>query len=597
MILRNNKIFQTLSLLNIAFGRYKWQIAAMAVLTSMSGVLEGIGINAVIPLFSLADKNQPEASDIISKTIKNIFLFFHINPTVKYLLILIAALFVVKALFLFISQFITLRISADYQKKTRSELLQLFLQTHWPYLSKQKIGHIDQVLVQNVYDSSTFLIHIGAGFLIVINLLIYSLLVINISSAVVFLALIFGFLVIICFRPLFYKTRMVSHQIVKKKKNLAHYLNENIIGAKSVKSMSIEEQVFKNCLKYFDDLKNLQIKVGWMASLNQILLQPIGIFFIIGVFVFFYKNTLLNFASFAVSIYAITKVFSNIQSVQSEIYSWNAGLPSLLSVLGFRDEVLRHQEENVGGKKFGFRNFLEFRDVAFSYDKDGSEAVLSDISFPVKKGEIVGLIGSSGAGKTTIVDLLLRLLRPVQGKIVLDELDISEISLQDWRINVGYVSQDIFLINDTILNNIKFYGDSIAFEEVVAAAKTANIYEFINSLPEKFETMVGERGIQLSVGQRQRVVLARILARKPKILILDEATSALDNESEALIQKSLEKLRGEVTIIAIAHRLSTVLDFDKLLVLEGGKIVEVGVPRELLKDPNSHFYKLYNLKR
>src|SRR3989344_299817 len=521
MILRNNKIFQTLSLLNIAFGRYKWQIAAMAVLTSMSGVLEGIGINAVIPLFSLADKNQPEASDIISKTIKNIFLFFHINPTVKYLLILIASLFVVKALFLFISQFITLRISADYQKKTRSELLQLFLQTHWPYLSKQKIGHIDQVLVQNVYDSSTFLIHIGAGFLIVINLLIYSLLVINISSAVVFLALIFGFLVIICFRPLFYKTRMVSHQIVKKKKNLAHYLNENIIGAKSVKSMSIEEQVFKNCLKYFDDLKNLQIKVGWMASLNQILLQPIGIFFIIGVFVFFYKNTLLNFASFAVSIYAITKVFSNIQSVQSEIYSWNAGLPSLLSVLGFRDEVLRHQEENVGGKKFGFRNFLAFRDVAFSYDKDGSEAVLSDISFPVKKGEIVGLIGSSGAGKTTIVDLLLRLLRPVQGKIVLDELDISEISLQDWRINVGYVSQDIFLINDTILNNIKFYGDSIAFEEVVAAAKTANIYEFINSLPEKFETMVGERGIQLSVGQRQRVVLARILARKPTILILD----------------------------------------------------------------------------
>ncbi len=151
-------------------------------------------------------------------------------------------------------------------------------------------------------------------------------------------------------------------------------------------------------------------------------------------------------------------------------------------------------------------------------------------------------------------------------------------------------------MNDTIENNIKFYYDSVSYEDVVSAAKTANIYEFIEDLPDKFSTIVGERGMRLSNGQRQRIALARVLARKPKILILDEATSALDNESEALIQKSIEDLRGQVTTFLIAHRLSTVKKADKLIVLEDGKISEEGRPEELLKDKLSYFFKANYIK-
>lgn len=584
-------------LLKSAFGDYQWQIVLMVFLTIFSGVLEGVGINAIIPLFSLIDKNQPEATDIISRTIKNFFFYFNLDLTVKYLLIFIALLFIFKAASLFINQFISLVIIADYQKRVRSELWQLFIHTCWPYLSKQKIGHLDQVLIQNVTDSSRLFNRISSGLLIAVNLIIYSLLVINVSFWIALLAFIFGILTLFFLKPIFYRARIISHQIVQEVKEVAHYLNESIIGGKSIKAMFAEEAVFKDGLKHFIELKNLQVRIGWPSSLTQVLPQLAGIFFIIAVFMFLYKGEIWNYASFVVSIYAINKIFTNAQLVQSEIYGWNTSIPSLLSVLKFREEALKNQEIDSGKKGFVFERGLGFKKIAFYYEKDGSGSVFSNINFAIKEGETVGLIGSSGAGKTTIIDLLLRLLKPTQGKIEIDGLDISEISLRDWRTNIGYVSQDIFLINDTILNNIKFYDTSIGLKEIIVAAKMANIYDFIQSLPGKFETNVGERGVKLSAGQRQRIVLARILARNPKILILDEATSALDNESEALIQKSLEGLRGKITVIAIAHRLSTILNFDKLLVLDNGKIIEEGIPKELLKDPNSHFYRLYNIKK
>ena len=217
------------------------------------------------------------------------------------------------------------------------------------------------------------------------------------------------------------------------------------------------------------------------------------------------------------------------------------------------------------------------------------------VNFNIKKGEMAGVIGPSGAGKTTIVDILLRLFAPTGGEILIDGKNIGSISIADWRRNVGYVSQDIFLKNDTIRENIIFYGDGVTDGDIDRALKLANIHDFIKSLPKGLETVVGERGVLLSAGQRQRIVLARALARKPKILILDEATSALDNESEKLIKESIDSLKGEITVIVIAHRLSTIMSADKLIALEDGHVVEEGSPQELLKDKSSYFYRVYEI--
>ncbi len=321
--------------------------------------------------------------------------------------------------------------------------------------------------------------------------------------------------------------------------------------------------------------------------------QPFSVIFVLMLFAFAYKTSTFNFPAFVAIVYLIQRIFSQIQDLQAQTQNVFGLLPYMEHVLSYQKRMRKNEEEEGGGKPFVFEKDLLFERVSFGY---GQNAILDNLSFRINRGSFTGLIGSSGSGKTTIVDLMLRLFVPQKGNILLDGLLVSEIDVHDWRKNVGYVSQDIHLINDTVENNIRFFDDSISREEILYAAKQAQIYDFIDSLPEKFSSVVGERGIQLSAGQRQRIVIARVLVRHPKLLILDEATSALDNESEKHIQAVIESLKGHITVLVIAHRLGTVMNCDTLMVLDKGKIIETGAPNDLLKDKQTYFYKAYNIR-
>ena len=314
-----------------------------------------------------------------------------------------------------------------------------------------------------------------------------------------------------------------------------------------------------------------------------------------GVFSFsYYASPNFSIASLAAVIYLIRQMFSYLEQLYTHLLGFNDKAPYVEVLLQHQKEALEQKEENNGLNKFIFEKEFSFEGVDFSYNENSR--VLDHIDFAVKKGEFAGIIGPSGVGKTTIVDLVLRLFNPLSGKISLDGKYVSTISMEEWRKNIGYVSQDIFLMNDTVFNNIKFYDKSITDEKAEEAAKMANIYDFIMELPEKFNTIVGERGLLLSGGQRQRLIIARVLAREPQLLILDEATSALDNESEIKIQKVIENLKGKITVIVVAHRLSTLMNSDVIFSLRDGKIAESGSPQELLKDKDSYFYKVYNIR-
>ncbi|MBI5045412.1 MAG: ABC transporter ATP-binding protein [Candidatus Niyogibacteria bacterium] len=557
--------------------------------------MEIVGINTVIPILSFIKGGQ--ATDKISQAIEKFFLFFHITYTVKYLLIFIILLFLVKAAFLFFTQYVIAEITADYEKTMRGALLKLTFAADWRYLSKQKIGHLDQILTTNIVNSSALLFYIGGIMIMIANIVVYGILAFNISPIIALLVFVLGGVIFIIFKPLFYRNRVAYREITQKYKHIAHYVNEHMIGMKTVKAMFVGESVLTVGLTYFERMKDLYIRVSMLKNCTNVILQPVGLIFIIGIFSFFYKTTMLNLASFAVIIYAINKVFANIQLAQSQAHAISSQIPHLMSVLNYKDETIQCAEKDGGQKTFSFQKSLKLQNVHFAYDDERKEYVLSGLSFDIKKGSIIGLVGQSGAGKTTIVDLLLRLFYPQKGVILLDGENIDNIKLSSWRANIGYVSQDIFLLNDTIENNIKFYNEALEHEDIVLAARMANIHEFIEKQPNGYKTIVGERGTMLSGGQRQRIVLARALVRRPQILILDEATSALDNESEMMIQKSIESLKGKMTVIAIAHRLSTVMISDKLIVLENGKIIEEGMPDELLKDKDSHFFKMYNVRK
>jgi len=240
-----------------------------------------------------------------------------------------------------------------------------------------------------------------------------------------------------------------------------------------------------------------------------------------------------------------------------------------------------------------FEEKISFNNVSFRYESD--DTVLQDISFEIEKGSVVALVGSSGAGKSTLADLIPRFYDVNQGSITIDEQNIQNITLNSLRSMMGIVTQETILFNDSIRANIAYGQKIINDEQVLAASKAANALEFINELPEGIDTVIGEKGVKLSGGQRQRLAIARAIMKNPPILILDEATSALDTESERLVQQALETLMADRTVLVIAHRLSTVTNADKIIVLDKGEIKEMGTHNELM-EKEEYYSNLYNIQ-
>jgi len=595
MNIKDNRFTKIIRLTNHAFGRYKREIITLTILGFFSGVIEGIGINALIPLFSFVSGETVAGTDAISKFITNIFKSFNINLNVGLLLGFIIFMFILKAIATIVIAYIKIKIAADYEKSTRSRLLSKVLRSTWPHLIKQKLGYLETVIMIDITASANLLTQISLAITIVTGLLVYLVIAFNISSIITLITLILGLIFFLIIKPLVYRTKLVSQRRVATMKESAHYVNENILGVKTVKAMMVDNLVIKKADNLFENLRKLWIKSSMLENISTSFVEPLSLIFISAIFAFTYQSPDFNIGVLAAIMYLIHRIFVYIQQLQRIWHKFNNIFPHLEKILSYEKEAVQNVESNPGKTKFDFSDKLEFKGLSFNYS-DKRVEVLSGINFSIAKGELVGLIGPSGSGKTTLVDLILRLFNPIKGEILLDGKNINEIDIESWRKNIGYVSQDIFLINDTIANNIRFYNQSLSKQDLEKFAKMANIYDFIQTLPEKFETIIGERGIMISAGQRQRIVIARILARQPKILILDEATSALDNESESQIQKVVDNLKGKITVLAIAHRLSTVKDSDKLIVLQDGKIVEQGSPDELLKNKDSYFFKAYNIR-
>ncbi len=589
----NKKFFTTVAFLRKAFPGYKWPMFGLFIFSLISSFLEGLGINAIIPLFSLLDE-QNGGTDVVSSSIKSWFLFFHVPFSITSILVAIVCIFIIKGLILMGVMYYSANYIFSYEQKIRTEILQKTFKASWPFLIEQKGGHIEQVLTADVNRASSLIGFLVNSTTLFTSLLIYSLLVVNISLIIAVLTFVFGLGLLAIFNPLFYRNRLGAREVNKLYKNIAHQVGQGMWGMKTIKAMAVEPAFTTRVYKYFDVIRSLSIRIAWFKNATTVVLQPIGIIFILGIFAFFYKTNNFHFASFAVVVYAINKVFGSIQTLQGQIYQINETLPYLVAVEEYRAKVSEAQELHAGTAPFSFKEIILFKKLSFNYRPE--KTVLKAVDLSIKKGEMIGLVGPSGGGKTTLADLLLQLYTPQAGEIALDGVPIDQIKLEEWRHNIGYVAQEPFLLNDSIRNNITFYNQKITDEALEEAAKAASVYEVIMGLPEKFDTVIGDRGVFLSVGQRQRIVLARIFLLQPQILILDEATSALDSESESYIDESIQKLRGKTTIIAIAHRLSTVMAADKVVVLEGGKIVEQGSPKILAEAKESYFYRMLHIK-
>ena len=300
--------------------------------------------------------------------------------------------------------------------------------------------------------------------------------------------------------------------------------------------------------------------------------------------------TLGDFTAFILAITQMYQPIKNFAQLNSTIQKAASGSERVFEILDEKVEIFDAPDAKTLDT---FSKNIIYKNVSFQYEQD--KPILKNVNIDIEKGQTVAFVGSSGSGKSTIANLILRFYDVNSGEILVDGTNIKNLTLESLRDKIGVVSQDVFLFNDTIRYNIAYGKLDATDEEIEAAAKAANAHKFISKMPQGYNTLIGERGMKLSGGEKQRIAIARAMLKNPPILILDEATSALDSESEKLVQEAIETLMKNRTVILIAHRLSTVKNADKIIVIDKGTIAETGKHRELL-DKNGIYAKLYNLK-
>jgi ATP-binding cassette, subfamily B, bacterial MsbA len=394
------------------------------------------------------------------------------------------------------------------------------------------------------------------------------------------------------------RVRQESGIVQERIADLTSVLHETISGVKVVKAFGMEEVENRKFgaenERYFQTILKVA-RIRNLASPTTEFLSALAGGVIIwygGMQVLAYDSMKASeFLGFLFSLFQVMPPIKELSSVNNRIQEATAAGIRIFEILDTQPKI-RNAENAVKLKEFS--TAVEFRNIAFEYD-DG-DPVLADISLTVKKGEAVAIVGPSGAGKSTLVDLVPRFYDPTSGSVLIDGIDLRQVELKSLREKIGIVTQETILFNETVRNNIAYGVQAADFDSVVAAAKAANAHNFIMDMPRQYESIIGERGVKISGGERQRLSLARAILKNPPILILDEATSSLDTESEILVQQAIERLMAGRTSIVIAHRLSTIQHADRIVVVAGGRIVETGKHKDLVKKSKGLYRKLYDLQ-
>ncbi|MBT3827075.1 MAG: lipid A export permease/ATP-binding protein MsbA [Nitrosomonadales bacterium] len=370
--------------------------------------------------------------------------------------------------------------------------------------------------------------------------------------------------------------------------DITRIAEEAISGQRIVKIFGASKYERERFSKVISRNRQMGTKLARLSATNGLIIEIILGLLLAGVL--HYSLTNLSSGEFIAFIGAVVLIMTPIKRLTALNEQMQIGYAAAVSVFSVMDEK---KEKDLGGinlKKVIGK--LEFTNVSFSYPK-GNKPVLTNININIKAGEKIALVGKSGGGKTTLLNLIPKFYDVSSGFVKLDDVDINTISLNSLRKSLALVSQDTILFNDTIYNNIAYGNlDSVSIEKVKKAAKAANALEFINKLPNGFNHIIGDRGVRLSGGQKQRIAIARAILKNAPILLLDEATSALDSESERLVQAALDNLMANKTSIVIAHRLSTIRNADKIIVMDQGRIVGEGKHNTLIKN-NKFYLKIY----
>ena len=519
--------------------------------------------------------------------------------SLKVLCITLLGVFFTKNIFLYIKNILLRIVELKLVKDIRDRLYQHIQTLSLGYFHKKETGSITSIIMNDVgqFQSAVGVVF-QRLFVEPINILTFITLLFIISWKLAIIAIVIlplaGIAIVTIGRSIRRKSRRTQSKIAE----IMQILTETLSSIRIVKAFVNEKEEVKKFTGESQNYFNLLLQRARLDLISGPVTESFGV--IIGVVLLWYggMEVLSNeglsaedFIRFIVILFSILGPIKQMSNVNIKIQMGAASAERIFGLLDTPPEIVEKADAVDLGE---FRQSIEFDRVHFEYN-DGDERVLDEVSFTINKGEVVAMVGPSGSGKSTIADLIPRFYDVSRGTIRIDGHDIRETTLASIRGNMGIVTQEVILFNDTIRNNIAYGQPNVSEEAIRQAADAANATTFIEETTHEFDTLIGERGVNLSGGQKQRLAIARALLKNPPILILDEATSALDTESEKMVQRAIEVLIKDRTALVIAHRLSTVQNADKIIVLEKGEIIEVGSHIDLY-NKGGLYRRLYDIQ-
>ena len=475
---------------------------------------------------------------------------------------------------------------ARMEADMRRDIFGHYQKLTFAFYDNQKVGHLLSRITSDLFDISELLHHGPEDLVISVIKIIGSftiLLMVNVKLALV----AFAFIPVMAAFAFYYNGKM-GKAFQRNREKIAEInsqIEDSLSGIRVVKSFANEREEMKKFKRGNDNFvaaKKVSYKymgiynsgLGAMSTLITVVVLVVGVCMMLDGAV-----TLTDLITFLLYINNFTDPVKKLVTFTEQFQNGYSGFERFLEILSIAPDIKDKPEAVSVGQMKGE---IEFKDVSFQYEEQ-NEKVLNHINLKVDAGDYMALVGPSGVGKTTMCSLIPRFYEVSSGAITIDGIDIRDMKLDDLRSNVGIVQQDVYLFAGTVLDNIRYGRMDATDEEVVRAAKNANAHEFIMGLPHGYHTDIGQRGVKLSGGQKQRLSIARVFLKNPPILIFDEATSALDNESEQVVQRSLEGLARQRTTFVIAHRLTTIQNAQKILVLTEDGLAEEGTHEELLQ--------------
>lgn len=569
MIKKLNYIFST---------KDKIKIVLLTIIILIGSMLELLAISLFSPFIDgIVDQNTMMESTIMVY-IYHFFSFKKYEYFLALLAVSIIAVYIIKNVYIIIEKNTIYKFAYRIQRTISTKLLKSYMEEPYTFHLNKNIAVLQRSMQEDTDQFAKAILHfmeMAAEACVCIVLGVY-LFIVSKSITVVIVGLLLVCLGIFSYINKKY-SRKWGEQGQEYKAKIYQWMNQSLSGIKDIKILDRSETFIKNYdnyMKKYVRVLRLNRLIGIMPKYIIEMVCMTGLLSAVLVKMFFGQKELSEFvpqlAIFAVAAFRLLPSVGRINEHLSAVIFATPSIDLIYHDLKEIEDL--HVEEIVKDEYWHFKKEIEVKRVTYAYP-EGEGNVIENACFHIRKGETVAFVGSSGAGKSTIVDILLGLLPPQQGKILVDGMDVYK-NLRTWQKEIGYIPQTIYLSDDSIRNNVAFgiEEENIDEQAVIAALKQAQLYDFVDTLPEGLDTCVGDRGIRLSGGQRQRIGIARALYHKPEILVLDEATSALDNDTEAAVMEAIDSLKGQKTIIIIAHRLTTIKNADTVYEVKDGKV-------------------------